>query len=624
MYYTKKLLLTPLCMENKVIWIKGKVIMKTMRIVILTVLMFVLMACSSKSILEQSEITVKSNSRVSIVAKSGADTYRWREISGIEVKIVDPYSQRLEFVAPDVSKKEMLVFELEAHFGDTVQTAKATVMVVPSKKGDGVDDNNNATNTNIQAPHTLTLTIPKTTLNKETNTTIKLTATYDDNTTKDVTDQAEWIVVPSDAVKVNSSTLTAKKDGNVTLQAKVGNTLSNVLKLNITWVVDVTPPVIILNGEANITLEQDAVYTELGATATDDRDGNVSVKINGVVDTNITGSYIIYYSASDSSGNTATVTRTVTIEKRIESPHIVISDELNSTLSENTIPYNHMTLEIPATSTQTLTAINTTLSQEQNRTIRVKGVDNNGTFYLYNIPLIKGTNKIELHAVNEIDEEVIQSITIKADANLSVPIGMRATAYEGVQSLETEVKVGTGLDAKEYLFDDEGDGIIDQTSTEGNFTVNLTEEGRYKPRVTIRTQNNLLYSSGSYALSLDVKADENQTDPVGAQPVDVAKEFVKALIEDDRDTVETLLMSSSKWLKMLYSNDQRRVNMIEKLKNINNNSWEQNYHPSGAATVTATVYDTGSQQEIPIGFELTPTSFDSIPRGHFWFVRAFY
>jgi hypothetical protein len=225
-------------MENKVIWIKGKVIMKTMRIVILTVLMFVLMACSSKSILEQSEITVKSNSRVSIVAKSGADTYRWREISGIEVKIVDPYSQRLEFVAPDVSKKEMLVFELEAHFGDTVRTAKATVMVVPSKKGDGVDDNNNATNTNIQAPHTLTLTIPKTTLNKETNTTIKLTATYDDNTTKDVTDQAEWIIDRPEALTIKNHTLIAKKDTNLTIQAKVGNTLSNKVNLTIYWEVN--------------------------------------------------------------------------------------------------------------------------------------------------------------------------------------------------------------------------------------------------------------------------------------------------------------------------------------------------------------------------------------------------
>ena len=406
-----------------------------------------------------------------------------------------------------------------------------------------------------------------------------------------------------------------------TAQDSVGNESNSTRTIT---VIDVTPPVITLNGEANSTLEYDDIYEELGATATDNSDANVSVEISGMVDTSVEGSHTVTYTATDSSGNTATVIRTVTIEKRIEPPHIVISDELNSTLSENTIPYNRMTLEIPATLTQTLTAINTTLSQEQNRTIRVKGVDNNGTFYLYNIPLIKGTNKIELHAINEIDEEVMQSITINADANQTVPIGMRATEYEGVHSLQTEVEVGTGLDAQEYLFDSNGDGIIDERSTDGNFTVNFTEEGRYKPRVTIRTQNDLLYSSGNYALSLDVKADENQTDPVGAEPIDVAKEFVRALIEDDRDTVETLLMSGNKWLKMLYSNDQRRVNMIEKLKNITNDSWEQNYHPSGAATVTATVYDTGLNQEIPIGFELTPASFDGIPRGHFWFVRAFY
>jgi hypothetical protein len=119
--------------------------MKTMRIVILTALMFVLMACSSKSILEQSEITVKSNSRVSIVAKSGADRYHWREISGIKVKIVDPYSQRLEFVAPDVSKKEMLVFELEAHFGEVTRTAEVMVIVLPLEEGydnTSTDDSN--------------------------------------------------------------------------------------------------------------------------------------------------------------------------------------------------------------------------------------------------------------------------------------------------------------------------------------------------------------------------------------------------------------------------------------------------------------------------------------------------
>ncbi|PTB83417.1 hypothetical protein C9926_03030, partial [Sulfurovum lithotrophicum] len=48
----------------------------------------------------------------------------------------------------------------------------------------------------------------------------------------------------SNCVEVNSTVLTAKKDGTVTVQAKVGTTLSNTIALNITWVVDghVLPP----------------------------------------------------------------------------------------------------------------------------------------------------------------------------------------------------------------------------------------------------------------------------------------------------------------------------------------------------------------------------------------------
>jgi hypothetical protein len=51
-------------------------------------------------------------------------------------------------------------------------------------------------------------------------------------------------MTPANAVHIHHHTLTAKKDGNVTLQAKVGNRLSDVLKLNITWVVNghVLPP----------------------------------------------------------------------------------------------------------------------------------------------------------------------------------------------------------------------------------------------------------------------------------------------------------------------------------------------------------------------------------------------
>ncbi|MGC9351010.1 MAG: DUF5011 domain-containing protein, partial [Sulfurovum sp.] len=76
---------------------------------------------------------------------------------------------------------------------------------------------------------------------------------------------------------------------------------------------DTTPPVITLNGEANITLNQGEAYIEPGATASDKRDGNVDVEISGTVDTSRVGSYTVTYTATDSAGNEAEATRTVSV-----------------------------------------------------------------------------------------------------------------------------------------------------------------------------------------------------------------------------------------------------------------------------------------------------------------------
>ena len=78
---------------------------------------------------------------------------------------------------------------------------------------------------------------------------------------------------------------------------------------------DKEPPVITLNGDLNITLYTGDEYTEEGATATDNIDGDVSVSIGGEVDTNTTGEYIITYSSQDKAGNKATIIRTVTVEE---------------------------------------------------------------------------------------------------------------------------------------------------------------------------------------------------------------------------------------------------------------------------------------------------------------------
>jgi len=77
---------------------------------------------------------------------------------------------------------------------------------------------------------------------------------------------------------------------------------------------DQTAPEIQLNGNASMTLNTGDSYTEPGASASDNVDGPVPVIISGSVDTGIPGLYQIRYDASDSAGNSASVTRSVTVQ----------------------------------------------------------------------------------------------------------------------------------------------------------------------------------------------------------------------------------------------------------------------------------------------------------------------
>jgi hypothetical protein len=80
---------------------------------------------------------------------------------------------------------------------------------------------------------------------------------------------------------------------------------------------DTTPPVINLTGDNPQYIEAGEAYTELGATATDNIDGDLSASIVidvSTVDTTVPSDYTVTYDVSDSSGNAATtVTRTVTV-----------------------------------------------------------------------------------------------------------------------------------------------------------------------------------------------------------------------------------------------------------------------------------------------------------------------
>ncbi|RIV32757.1 DUF5011 domain-containing protein [Flagellimonas lutimaris] len=93
---------------------------------------------------------------------------------------------------------------------------------------------------------------------------------------------------------------------------------------------DTTPPVITLNGDATVDLNVGDTYTDAGATASDDTDGDISGNIvvgGDTVDTNTAGTYVITYNVSDAAGNAATeVTRTVNVQEPFDSGLLINGD----------------------------------------------------------------------------------------------------------------------------------------------------------------------------------------------------------------------------------------------------------------------------------------------------------
>ena len=81
---------------------------------------------------------------------------------------------------------------------------------------------------------------------------------------------------------------------------------------------DTTAPIITLTGEENITIECGSTYTDAGATANDNLDGDISTNIivnENTLDLHTPGTYTITYDVSDAAGNAAVqITRSVTVE----------------------------------------------------------------------------------------------------------------------------------------------------------------------------------------------------------------------------------------------------------------------------------------------------------------------
>ena len=188
---------------------------------------------------------------------------------------------------------------------DTVGTYTVTYNVT--------DANSNAATQVSRTVNVVDTTAPVITLLGEATVTIEVGSTYSDagatasdNYDGDVSSSIVTVNgVDEDTVGTYTVTYNVT-DANSNAATQVSRTVN---------VVDTTAPVITLLGEATVTIEVGSTYSDAGATASDNYDGNItsSIVISGTVDTCLVGEVYITYNVTDSNGNEAEIIRTVIV-----------------------------------------------------------------------------------------------------------------------------------------------------------------------------------------------------------------------------------------------------------------------------------------------------------------------
>ena len=176
------------------------------------------------------------------------------------------------------------------------------------------DSSTNVATEVVRTVNVVDTTAPVITLTGNNPETVECSSTYTDAGAT-AADDCEGDLTASIAT-VNS--VNASAVGSYTVTYNVSDSASNVATevVRTVNVVDTTAPLITLTGNDPETVECGSTYTDAGATAADDCEGDLTASIATVnsVNASAVGSYTVTYNVSDSSSNAATeVVRTVNV-----------------------------------------------------------------------------------------------------------------------------------------------------------------------------------------------------------------------------------------------------------------------------------------------------------------------
>ena len=200
----------------------------------------------------------------------------------------------------------------------TVNSVNANLTGSYTVTYDVSDSNSNAAATQTRTVNVGDFTAPVITLTGSPNINLELGSSYTDAGAT-ASDNIDGVLTGSIVVAGSVNPLAA---GTYIISYDVsdaaGNTASQVTRTVV--VSDTTAPVLTLIGSAAINHEQGTAYSDAGASATDNTDGDISgtITVSGFVDATAAGTYVLSYNASDAAGNNATtVTRKVTVQDTI-------------------------------------------------------------------------------------------------------------------------------------------------------------------------------------------------------------------------------------------------------------------------------------------------------------------
>ena len=144
---------------------------------------------------------------------------------------------------------------------------------------------------------------------------------------------------------------------------------------------DNLPPVLSLNDNSVIHIPFGTSYSDSGAMAMDNIDGETSVVVTGEVDYNTPGEYVLTYTAVDNAGNKSSTTRTVIVDAK---ESVVMTESVAALPAAAKLYFGNASAALPADSSSAVADIIAYLKNDRASTAVISGYHSSTGSYEYN------------------------------------------------------------------------------------------------------------------------------------------------------------------------------------------------------------------------------------------------